>query len=118
MENLPNEIVLHILGYLKLGDLIQCARVSKRLQTMCKDKSLSYESNMLRIKANWNRMKDLTVNDRKSIIDYLIARPEVREVNITWIYYTKAPYLARPPPCVRWEVVRNQTMPKIVMYYD
>ena len=111
MESLPNEIVLHILGYLNLSELIQCARVSKRLKTMCKDKSLSYGSNML-------AMKDLTVNDRKSIIDYLIARPEVREVNISWIYCPKAPYIARPPPCVRWEVVRNQTMPKIVMYYD
>ena len=111
MDNLPNENVLQILSYLNLGELIQCARVSKRLKMICKDKSLSYGSNML-------AMKDLTVNDRKSIIDYLIARPEVREVNISWIYCPKAPYIARPPPCVRWEVVRNQTMPKIVMYYD
>ena len=77
MDILPNEIVLQILGYLNLGELIQCARVSNRLRTICKDKSLSYGSNML-------AMKDLTVNDRKSIIDYLIARPEVREVTISW----------------------------------
>ena len=44
MENflLPNEIVLKILGYLGLDDLTQCARVSKRFNTICKDKSLSY----------------------------------------------------------------------------
>ena len=79
MENLslPDEIILKILGYLSLGELIQCARVSKRLSTICNDKSLSYTSNML-------AMKDLTVKDRKSIIDILTARPEVREVTISW----------------------------------
>ena len=107
MDNLPNEIVLQILSYLNLGELIQCARVSKRLKTICKDKSLSYGSNML-------AMKDLTVNDRKSIIDYLIAKPKVREVTISLVYFPKSPY--KPPPFVSWEVVQNQTMPKIVMY--
>ena len=103
MENLPNEIVLQILGYLNIGELIQCASVSKRLKTMCKDKSLSYGSNML-------AMKDLTVNDRKSIIDYLIAR----EVRISKLYCP----IARSSTCVGWKLVRNQTMPKIVTYYD
>ena len=78
MENLsfPDEIILKILGYLSLGELIQCARVSKRLSTICNDKSLSYTSNML-------AMKDLSMKDRKSIIDILIARPEVRQVTIS-----------------------------------
>ena len=75
MENLPNEIVLQILGYLSLGELIQCARVSKRLNAICEDKSLSYRSNML-------VMQGLTVNGRKLIIDTLIANPELTEVNI------------------------------------
>ena len=73
MENLPDEIVLQILCYLSLGELIQCARVSKRLSTICEDKSLSYRSNM-------QVMKDLTVQDQKSLIDMLIANPEVTEV--------------------------------------
>ena len=78
MENLPfsDEIVLKILGYLSLGQLIQCARVSKRLNTICKDKSLSYRSNMI-------KMNDLTVKDRNSIINILIARPKVKEVIIS-----------------------------------
>ena len=78
MESLPfpDEIVLKILSYLGLGELIQCARVSKRLNRICMDKSLSYRSCMLAMKA-------LTVKERKSIIDYLIARPEVREVTIS-----------------------------------
>ena len=76
MDNLPNEIVLQILGYLSLGELIQCARVSKRLNAICEDKSLSYRSNML-------VMQGLTVKGRKSIIDTLIANPELTEVNIS-----------------------------------
>ena len=38
MESLPfpDEIVLKILGYLSLSQLIQCARVSKRLKNICK----------------------------------------------------------------------------------
>ena len=112
MDNLPDEIVLQILGYLNLSELIQCARVSKRLKSICKDKSLSYGSNML-------AMKDLTVYDRKSIIDYLIAmRPEVSEVSISWIYCPNHPYTAWRWPFVNWEMVRNQMMPKIVMYYN
>ena len=77
MENLPlpDEIIVQILGYLSLGELIQCATVSKSFNTICKDSSLRYRSNMLVI-------KDLTVKDRKSIIDVLIARPKLREVTI------------------------------------
>ena len=73
---LPDEVVLKILGYLSLGQLIQCARVSKRLNTICKDKSLSYRSNMLEI-------NNLTVKDRNSIIGILIARPKVTEVSVS-----------------------------------
>ena len=83
MENLPNEIVLQILGYLSLGELIQCARVSKRLSKICEDKSLSYRSNM-------QVMKDLTMKDRKSLIDRLIANPKVTEVkNLYKIDFSK-----------------------------
>ena len=118
MESLPfpDEIVLKILSYLSLGELIQCARVSKRLNRICRDKSLSYRSSMVAMKA-------LTVKERKSIIDYLIRRPQVREVTISWIYcpyYSILdPYIERPPHGVRWnKTVINQTMAKIVMYYD
>ena len=110
MDNLPNEIVLQILSYLNLGELIQCARVSRRLKTISKDKSLSYGSNMLVI-------KDLTVNDQKSVIDYLISRPAVREVRISKLYCPKA----RSSPCVGWGEVRNHTMPSeklLCTFYD
>ena len=104
MESLPfpDEIVLKILGYLSLSQLIQCARVSKRLNNICEDRSLNYRSSMLVMKElkkiNKNRKKfwnskptlnfrssmleiqDLTVKDQKTIIDTLIARPEVTEV--------------------------------------
>ena len=77
MENLllPNEIVLKILGYLGLGDLIQCAKVSKRFNIICKDRSLGYRSSML-------IMKDLSVDDQKFVNKFLIARPEFKEVTI------------------------------------
>ena len=77
MENflLPDEIILKILGYLGLSALIQCAKVSKRFNTICKDKSLSYRSSTL-------VMKDLTVNDQKYINAILIARPYMKKVTI------------------------------------
>ena len=77
MENflLPNEIVLNIFGYLSLGDLIQCAKASKRFNTICKDKSLSYRLSMLIVKG-------LSVKDQKFINDILIARPYMKKVTI------------------------------------
>ena len=126
MESLPfpDEIILKILGYLSLGQLIQCARVSKRWNNICEDRSLSYGSSMLAMKKlncskrDWAsvfcknstsslrlfrrlhilpqnnickdctlsyrssmlEIKDLTVKDRKTIIDTLIDRPEVTKV--------------------------------------
>ena len=52
IENIrfPDEIGLKILSYLGLSDLIQCARVSKRLNKICKDSSLSYRSSLLVMK--------------------------------------------------------------------
>ena len=80
MENLPlpDEIVLKILGYLDLGDLKKCARVSKRLNNICKDDSLRHI--WLRYISSMPVMKKLTVKDHNSILDILIANPEVKEV--------------------------------------
>ena len=96
MESLPfpDEIILKILGYLSLGQLIQCARASKKLNNICEDRSLNYRSSMLVMKKLNNickdrtlsfrssmlEMQDLTVKDQKTIIDTLIARPKVTEV--------------------------------------
>ena len=81
MENflLPNEIVLKILGYLGLGDLIRCAKVSKRFNTICKDKSLSYRTVAL-------VMKGLIVKCQKSINKVLVARPDIKVTigSISW----------------------------------
>ena len=77
MENLllPNEIVLKILGYLGLCDLIPCAKVSKRFNELCKDKSLSYRLILL-------VMKGLAVKHQKLINDILTARPNMKKVKI------------------------------------
>ena len=81
MENFlfPDEIVLKIFGYLGLGELIQCAKVSRRFNTICKDKSLGYKSSML-------IMKDLREKDQKHINNNLIAFPEIMKVVINSIH--------------------------------
>ena len=68
MENFlfPDEIVLKIFGYLGLSELIQCAKVSRRFNTICKDNSLGYRSSML-------IMKDLMVEDHKYLSKILKA---------------------------------------------
>ena len=77
MENFlfPDEIVLKIFGYLGLDELIQCSKVSRRFNTICKDSSLGYRSSML-------IMKDLGVEDQKCINRILIARPELTKIEI------------------------------------
>ena len=126
MESLPfpDEIVVKILGYLSFGQLIECARVSKRWKNICEDRSLSYRSSMTAMKklncskrdgasifcknstnslrlfhllhilpqnnickdctlsyrSSMLEMKDLTVKNRKTIIETLIDRPEVTKV--------------------------------------
>ena len=84
MENFifPDEIVLKILGYLGLGELIQCAKVSRRFNTICKDKSLSYRSSLL-------IMKDLKEEDQKYFNNILITRPEVKKVVIHSVRWEK-----------------------------
>ena len=87
MENLPlpNEVILQILGYLSLGELIQCARVSKHFNSICKDNSLRYSSSM-------SVMKNLTLEGRKSMIDILIASPDVKEVKISSRIYAASDF--------------------------
>ena len=84
MENflLPDEIVLKILGYLGLGELIQCSKVSRRFNTICIDDSLGYKSSML-------IMKDLEEEDQKLINAILIATPEMTKVVIDSVYWEK-----------------------------
>ena len=82
MENFlfPDEIVLKIFGYLGLSELIQCAKVSRRFNAICKDKSLSYGSSML-------IMKDLTVENQKCVYNFLTASPEFTKVvidSVSW----------------------------------
>ena len=82
MENFvfPDEIVLKIFSYLSLSELIQCSKVSRRFNTICKDKSLSYGSSML-------IMKDLTVENQKCVYNFLTASPEFTKVvidSVSW----------------------------------
>ena len=84
MDNflLPDEIVLKIFGYLGLSELIQCSKVSRRFNMICKDNSLGYKSSML-------IMKDLEGEDQKLINAILIATPEMTKVVIDSVYWEK-----------------------------
>ena len=39
-EHLPNEVILKVLGYLKIEEIVRCHQVSKRIKSLCHDESL------------------------------------------------------------------------------
>ena len=77
MENLPlpDEILLKILGYLNLGDLIECSKVSKRLKEVCLDKTLSYHT-------YHSAIIHLSLQDEKIIINVLKDSPNILETEV------------------------------------
>ena len=77
MENLPmpDEILLKILGYLNLGDLIECSKVSKRLKGICLDKKLSYHT-------YHSAISYLCLQDEKIIMSVLKDKPSILETEI------------------------------------
>ena len=77
MENLPlpDEILLKILGYLNLGDLIECSKVSKRLKGVCLDKTLSYHT-------YHSAIIHLSLQDVKIIINVLKVSPSIMETEL------------------------------------
>ena len=40
LENLPDELILNILGYVKIQDLINCGQTSKRIRFITHDETL------------------------------------------------------------------------------
>ena len=40
LENLPDEVILNILGYVKIQDLIICGQLSNRLRCIAQDETL------------------------------------------------------------------------------
>ena len=40
LENLPDEVLLNILGYVKIQDLIICCQLSNRLRCIAQDETL------------------------------------------------------------------------------
>ena len=40
LENLPDELILNILGYVKIQDLINCGQTSKRIRSITHDETL------------------------------------------------------------------------------
>ena len=77
MENLPmpDEILLKILGYLNLGDLIACSKVSKRVKGICLDKNLSYHT-------YHSAISYLCLQDEKKIMTILKDKPSILETEV------------------------------------
>ena len=40
LENLPDELILNILGYVKIQDVINCGQTSKRIRAITQDETL------------------------------------------------------------------------------
>ena len=40
LENLPDEMILKILGYVKIQDVINCGQTSKRIRVITRDEKL------------------------------------------------------------------------------
>ena len=40
LENLPEEVIFHIFGYLKLKDLLNCGQLSMQIRRIARDKEL------------------------------------------------------------------------------
>ena len=77
IENLPmpDEILLKILGYLNLGDLISCSKVSKRVKGVCLDKTLSYHT-------YHSAISYLCLQDEKIIMNVLKYKPSILETEV------------------------------------
>ena len=45
-QNLPDEIILKVLGHLKVKDLLNCGQLSKRIRAVSHDKSLYQKINL------------------------------------------------------------------------
>ena len=77
-ENLPmpDEILIKILGYLNLGDLIECSQVSKRLKEVCLDKTLSYHT-------YHSAVSDLCLQDQKIIMNVVKDKPSILETEVS-----------------------------------
>ena len=45
-QNLPDEIILKVLGHLKVKDLLSCGQLSKRIRAISHDKSLYQKINL------------------------------------------------------------------------
>ena len=52
LEQLPNEILLHIIRHLNISDLLNCAQTSKRIRGICQDYSLWRKINLHRKKVS------------------------------------------------------------------
>ena len=92
IENLPDEVLLKIFGYLCVLENGNCQRISKRIRKICLDKSLKYLEirNSIHIKGSHfvQTFKKLLRNERFENWSYLIM--EDLEQLKTWQKEIKA----------------------------
>ena len=73
---LPDEILLKILGYLKLVDLNDCAKVSKRFKAICMDRTLNYHLFL-------TAKSDLSLKDQKLVLNVLSRKADIASMRLS-----------------------------------
>ena len=46
IDDLPDELILHVVSFLNMKEIIQCGQVSKRIRSICSDETLWLKVNL------------------------------------------------------------------------
>ena len=104
MDDLPNELILHIVSFLNLKEIIKCGQVSKRIRSICSDETIWQKVNLYNkiVPVNFlicligNKCKYLSLLKSKICIFKLYGSPmklnQYCELKVLDLGYCKADY--------------------------
>ena len=104
MDDLPNELVLHVVSFLNLKEIIKCGQVSKRIRSICSDETMWQAVNLYNkivpveflIRLIGNKCKYLSLLRSKICIFKLHGSPiklnQYCELKVLDLGYCKADY--------------------------